>query len=182
MSISINEDIRHIVEAELQPGEKLLWADRPDLLTVKEKTIRTYILVFLLMTVVLLVVSIFDWRKDAEVSAMMMTFIIIACYGVCAFQMARDLKWAKKHAKKITYGLTDNRIIVIFQIPEGLRSVEAWPYEVIKNVGISTHKSAKTYTILSHDGIFKMKDALTIDSVSITEPIETILMKYKKTT
>lgn len=30
MSISINEDIRHIVEVELQAGEKLLWADRPD--------------------------------------------------------------------------------------------------------------------------------------------------------
>ena len=30
MSISINVDIRHIVEAELQQGEELLWADRPD--------------------------------------------------------------------------------------------------------------------------------------------------------
>ncbi len=155
MSISINEDIRHIVEAELQPGEKLLWADRPDLLTVKEKTIRTYILVFLLMTVVLLVVSIFDWRKDAEVSAMMMTFIIIACYGICAFQMVRELKWAKKHAKKITYGLTDKHIIVVFQIPERLRSVETWPYEVIKNIVISTHKSAKTYTIYPMMGFSK---------------------------
>ena len=25
----INEDVREIIEAELQPGEKLLWADKP---------------------------------------------------------------------------------------------------------------------------------------------------------
>lgn len=180
MSISINEDIRRIVEAELQAGEKLLWADKPDLNTVKEKTIKKYILVFLLLTIVLAFVSVFEFRQGEDISAIIGILVAIVMYGICAFQMIRELYWVKIHDMKIIYGLTEKRIVVVSKIPDRLKSVETWSFEAIKDVGISTHKTAKTYTILFNEGVFKMKDALTIDSVRITEPIETILMKYKK--
>ncbi|MEP3889827.1 MAG: hypothetical protein ABJN69_05120 [Hellea sp.] len=130
----INEDVRHIVEVELQPNEKLLWADKPAKFPISFMGI--YVLLFSIVWCVI-VFSLFgaalfggfegsaelpdtaaEEFKNAEVSAsaaaiggiMGLAFVSIFV-GAGLFNLFWGLKMTIGPAKQL-YAITTHRIVI----------------------------------------------------------------------
>ena len=66
----INEDIQHIIEPELQPGETLLWADRSWklMLTVNEKYFFGFIIFWLACSALIILPSLMSGQETHEIT------------------------------------------------------------------------------------------------------------------
>ena len=121
MSISINEDIRHIVEAELQQGEKLLWADIPTKFPFYKSTFLAMIFSLWVLIICVgiigggtLLASTAEYKSNGSVLSFAVAIVVslIAIIFLCAILMHNPVKLFFAPSKEI-YALTDQRGLVV---------------------------------------------------------------------
>lgn len=110
----INEDVRHIVEAELREGEKLIWADKPQIPPSGKKAV-LYLIITSFMALVFFLCSLislesgnifFDKYWRIMVWVLVPLFLIESVKEFLQFQKARQSTY---------YALTTERVLIITQ-------------------------------------------------------------------
>lgn len=123
----INDEVRHIIEAELMDGEELLWADRPAKFPITLKfigsIIQTFVLIITLGTVLFFMSKI-------------LFFILLMILGLY-------LTYRLYEAKLQVYAITRNRLIIKNQIKFGrtyslVGGKSWWSQTEIRNDNIGT--------------------------------------------
>lgn len=132
----INEDVRHIVEAELQPGETLLWADKPHERPITSHGLfrggmHIFGLIFILIWTFLALIE-----NNYANLALKLTFVL---FGIAFFLFAlamrhQPLKHLFGPAKEV-YGLTNKRGIIIS--PYWRKEVATIPAEKALDLSLS---------------------------------------------
>jgi len=107
----INQDVRHIIEAELRSGEKLLWCDIPARMHKPLMPISYSIFIVFWLVGLISMVSFGGFLEAANTSAL---FIAIPLFMLCAglLMLWFAIKAVFAPSKHI-YGLTNSRAIIV---------------------------------------------------------------------
>lgn len=123
----INDDVRHIIEPELDASEELLWADRPVklMLTPIEKILCAFMLLWTVISGLIFVIHFFPIQTSYEIKSngvlenitpfkYALTYSLFLLVGLV---MLAFFFWSAFERTRQFYAVTNLRLIIVSTIP-----------------------------------------------------------------
>jgi len=146
------EDIRREVDAELQQGERLIWADQPVPGLYAREAIGLFIfgLVWTAFSVVWMVCAAVSVYKPGHVLFSLKLLLFGLPFALFGIALLGAPRWMRRMARRSVYVVTDRRAIVILGRAFGRIETQSFPPERLRSIDRTERPDGSGDLIFEH--------------------------------